>query len=107
MTDISNTDAENFKLTKDQKANIVENFFKRVSNVDRAFKIQRLALSLSDYDDTSDDYYAFLHFYSLEENWPKIDKDYNEFYIHGHSGTNQDFSLEPQKLKASSNGKKT
>lgn len=98
---------EPFKLTVEQKTNIVENFFVRVKNIDRSIKIQRLALSLSDYDDSSDDYYAFLHFYSLPENWQKIGKDYDEFYVPGYSGTDRSTSLEATDPKVAINGKKT
>jgi hypothetical protein len=77
------------KLSQAQKSNIVQNFFLRVPNVSRRTKIQRIALSLSDFDDTSDDYFALLNFYSLEENWPTIDKDYEEFYVPGYSGGNE------------------
>jgi hypothetical protein len=77
------------KLTQAQKSNIVQNFLLRVANASRRVKIQRIALSLSDFDSTSDDYYSMLHFYSLEENWPTIDKDYQEFYVPGYSGGNE------------------
>jgi hypothetical protein len=77
------------KLSATQKTNIVQNFFIRVANASRRTKIQRIALSLSDFDNTSDDYFALLNFYSLEENWPTIDKDYQEFYVPGYSGGNE------------------
>lgn len=98
---------EPFKLTVEQKANIVENFLVRVKSINRSIQIQRLALSLSDYDDASDDYYAFLHFYSLPENWSTISKDYDEFYVPGYSGTDRSTSLEETDSKAAINGKKT
>lgn len=107
MTDVSNTNSENFELTKDQKANIIQNFLKRVTSVDKAIKIQRLALSLAENDDTSDEYYAAVHFYSLNENWPKIDKDYEEFYIPGDLGS-RNINVSSENIEESvSNGKET
>jgi hypothetical protein len=88
MTENSET-SDDTKLTQAQKTNIVQNFLLRVNNISRRAKIQRIALSLSDFDDTSDDYFALLNFYSLEENWPTIDKDYEEFYVPGYSGDNE------------------
>lgn len=97
------SNAKDSKLTQQQKTSIVENFLVNVQDIEKSIKIQRIALSLSDYDDTSDEYYAFLYFYSQEENWPKIDEDYEEFYVPGYFGVNEKPSSESTLKKVSSN----
>lgn len=80
---------EDIKLSNSQKQKIVNNLMIRVMNKDRRVKIQQLALSLSDFNTDSDEYYSALHYYSLSENWDKINKDHKEFYIPGYIGDDE------------------
>jgi hypothetical protein len=95
MTAKEKDDLQVPELTSNQKTNIIQNFFIRVPNASRRIKIQRLALTMSDFNENSDDYFALLNFYSLQENWSTIDKDYEEFYIPGYSGENNRNGKQP------------
>lgn len=73
------------KLSQDRRDNIIELFFQRVTNPERARKIIRLAYSLSEELD-DDIFYATIYNYSKSENWSDLDRAYSEHVYPGDFG---------------------
>jgi hypothetical protein len=67
------------KLSKAQKENIRQLLFQRVPDSPRRSKIIALANALSDNGEKEEDYFAALYHYALKENWPDLERDYDEF----------------------------
>ena len=71
--------AENISFDESDKEEIIENLFKRVDNVKRRAKIVALANTLSDDGEDEKAYYSTIYHYSLRENWPVLEIDFDEF----------------------------
>lgn len=85
-------------LTQKQKDNIIELFFARVTNTERARKIIRVASALADEPD-DDAFYSAIYKYSLAENWPNLERDYDEFVIPGDFGVANIEMLNPRRAR--------
>ena len=86
-------------LTQAQKDNIIELFFERVTNPERARKIIRLAYSLADEPD-DDAFYSAIYKYSLAENWPNLERDYDELVIPGDFGALNNEMMNPKRPRS-------
>lgn len=63
------------ELSRKEKNEIRSLFYKRVTDVDKRAKIVRLAQILTDEFDTGD-FWAMVYHYSLQENWPSLERDF-------------------------------
>lgn len=73
----SSTDGK-VELSRKEKNQIRTLFYKRVKDVDKRAKIVRLAQILTDEFDTGD-FWAMVYHYSLEENWPSLERDFQKY----------------------------
>jgi hypothetical protein len=92
--------ASKLDLTDEQRSAIIRLMFERVSSSPRRSKIVHLATILGGEDQSSDEFYAAVYIYSLEENWVKLERDFAEFV-----GSGMFFEIDTEKPKTPSRGR--
>lgn len=81
------------KLTPEKRQQIVSNFFKRVPSAEKRRRIVRLSGVMSEGQEYSDEFFAAMHYYSLEENATRMERDFQKFAAGGSSGLEGLFNI--------------
>jgi len=81
------------KLSPEKRQQIVANFFKRVPSAEKRRRILRLSGVMSEGQEYSDEFFAAMHYYSLEENATRMERDFQKFAAGGSSGLEGIFNV--------------